>query len=158
MGFGGLQLPVLILHEHKNLAFVWDLCSDRWLPTSYWVDGSKNEDDKSIDRQRYINHWHPQLISLIKALLALKPTVRAGICERLRSPGIDFEESIPPTYVHEAWRAGTIVVPSLQVGSWFMGSLKGLQIRAQSSIFLFIWRALIHWAHYVIMLSPFHHL
>jgi hypothetical protein len=37
---------------------------------------------------------------------------RAHICKRLRRPGIDFKESIPPTYV--AWRTDTlnmVVVP-----------------------------------------------
>jgi hypothetical protein len=32
---------------------------------------------------------------------------RARICKRLRSPGIDFKESIPPAYV--ASRAGTSI-------------------------------------------------
>jgi hypothetical protein len=56
---------------------------------------------------------------------------RARICKRLRSPGIDSEESIPPAYV--AWRANTtnmVVVPARQAGNRFLGSLKGLQIRA----------------------------
>ncbi len=55
----------------------------------------------------------------------------AHICKRLWSPGIDSEESIPPAYV--AWWAGTtnrVVAPACQAGSWFLGSLKGLQIRA----------------------------
>ncbi len=63
---------------------------------------------------------------------------RARIWKGLRSPGIDFEESIPesipPTYV--AWRAGTInrvAVPARQTGNRFLGSLKGLQIRAQNT-------------------------
>jgi hypothetical protein len=58
----------------------------------------------------------------------------AGICKRLRNPGIDFKESIPPAYV--AWRAGTrnsVVVPARQAGNRFLGSFKGLQIRAQDS-------------------------
>jgi hypothetical protein len=45
---------------------------------------------------------------------------------------MDSEESIPPAYV--AWRAGTtnwVVVPARQAGNRFLGSLKGLQIRAQ---------------------------
>ncbi len=40
---------------------------------------------------------------------------RARKCKRLRSPGIDSEESIPPIYV--AWRTGTtnrVVVPTRQ--------------------------------------------
>ncbi len=55
----------------------------------------------------------------------------ARICKRVRRPGIDSEDSIPPAYV--AWRAGTTkmgVVPARQAGNRFMGSLKGLQIRA----------------------------
>ncbi len=55
----------------------------------------------------------------------------AGICRRLWSPGIDSEKSIPPVYV--AWRAGTtnrFAVPSRQDGNRFLGSLKGLRIRA----------------------------
>jgi hypothetical protein len=57
---------------------------------------------------------------------------RARICKRLRSPGTDSEESIPPAYV--AWRVSTanrVVVPARQAGNRFLGSLKGLQIRAQ---------------------------
>ncbi len=56
---------------------------------------------------------------------------RARICKRLRSPGIDSKESIPPAYV--AWRADTsnrVVVPACQAINRFLGSLKGLQIRA----------------------------
>ncbi len=43
------------------------------------------------------------------------------ICKRLRSPGIDSEESIPSTYV--AWGAGTtkrVVVPARQAGNRFL--------------------------------------
>jgi|688.fasta_scaffold2094927_1 hypothetical protein len=57
---------------------------------------------------------------------------RARICKRLRSPGIDYKELIPPVYV--AWRAGTsnrVVVLACQAGTRFLGSLKGLKIRAQ---------------------------
>ncbi len=57
---------------------------------------------------------------------------RARICKRLRRPGIDSEESIPPAYV--AWRASTtnrVVVPVHQAGNRFLVSLKGLQIWAQ---------------------------
>ncbi len=56
---------------------------------------------------------------------------RARICTRLRSPGIDSKESIPPAYL--AGRAGTsyrVVVPARQTGNRFLGSLKGLQIRS----------------------------
>jgi hypothetical protein len=57
---------------------------------------------------------------------------RARIYKRLWSPEIDSEESIQQAYV--AWRAGTtsrVVVPARQAGNRFLGSLKGLQIRAQ---------------------------
>ncbi len=57
---------------------------------------------------------------------------RDRICKLLWSPGIDYAESISPAYV--AWRAGAknrVVVPARQVGNRFLGSLKGLQIRAQ---------------------------
>ncbi len=59
---------------------------------------------------------------------------RARICKRLWSPGIDSEESIPPAYV--AWPSGTTnraIVLARKAGNRFMGSLKGLQIRAQIS-------------------------
>jgi hypothetical protein len=52
---------------------------------------------------------------------------RARICKRLRSPGIDSKESIPPVFV--AWRAGTttlFAVPSLES---IPVLLKRLQIR-----------------------------
>ncbi len=42
---------------------------------------------------------------------------------------------MPPAY--EDWRAGTttlFVVPARQIGNRFLGSLKGLQIRAQGAI------------------------
>ncbi len=55
--------------------------------------------------------------------------IRARICKRLRRPGIDSEDSIPPAY--GAWRAGTInrvVVPARQAGNRFLCSFKGLQI------------------------------
>jgi hypothetical protein len=45
------------------------------------------------------------------------------------------QESIPPAYV--VWRAGMsnrVVVPARQAGNRFLGSLKGLQIRALISI------------------------
>jgi hypothetical protein len=73
-----------------------------------------------------------------------RPESRARICKRLWSPGIDSEESISPAYV--ACRAGATnraVVPARQVWNRFLGSLKGLQIRAQYRIspFLSLWTA-----------------
>jgi hypothetical protein len=55
----------------------------------------------------------------------------ARICKRLRRPGIDSEDSTPPAYV--TLRADTtyrVVVPARQAGNRWLGSLKGLQIRA----------------------------
>jgi hypothetical protein len=57
--------------------------------------------------------------------------IRARICTRLGSPGIDTKKSTQPANV--AWQAGTynrVVVPARQAGNRFLGSLKGLQIRA----------------------------
>jgi hypothetical protein len=59
---------------------------------------------------------------------------RACICKRFWSPGIDSEEMIPPAYV--AWRASTtntVVTQARRAGNRFLGSLKGLQIRAQAT-------------------------
>ncbi len=56
---------------------------------------------------------------------------RARICNRLWSPGIDSEISIPSAYV--ARRAGTknrVVVLARQAGNRLLGSSNGLQIRA----------------------------
>ncbi len=53
---------------------------------------------------------------------------RARISKRLKSPQIDSKELIPPAYV--AWRAGFSNRVVLQAGNRFLGSLKGLQIRA----------------------------
>jgi hypothetical protein len=58
---------------------------------------------------------------------------RARICKRLWRLGIDSEQSIPPSYL--TWRAGTknrVVVLARQAENRFLGSLKGLQIRAQA--------------------------
>ncbi len=47
-------------------------------------------------------------------------------------PGIDSDGPIPPAYV--AWRATTtnrVFVQARHAGNRFLGSLKGLQIRAQ---------------------------
>ncbi len=57
--------------------------------------------------------------------------IRARICKRLRSSGFDYKEPILLAYV--ARRAGTsnmVVVPARHAENRFLGSLKGLQIRA----------------------------
>jgi hypothetical protein len=56
---------------------------------------------------------------------------KGSIIKLLRSPGIDSNELIPPTY--EARQAGTknrVVVLARQDGNRFLSSLKDLQIRA----------------------------
>jgi hypothetical protein len=68
---------------------------------------------------------------LLRRLCLQMEAVRARICKSLWGPGIDSDDSIPPAYV--AWRVGTtnrVVVPARQAGNRFLGSLKGLQIRA----------------------------
>jgi hypothetical protein len=67
---------------------------------------------------------------------------RARICKRLRRPGIDSEDSIPPAYV--AWRACTtnrVVVQARQAVNRFLGSFEGLQIRYElrGKIGMLIW-------------------
>jgi hypothetical protein len=59
------------------------------------------------------------------------PDPGSGSATLLRSPGIDFEESILPIYV--AWRDGTtnwLAYRPAGHGNQFLGSLKGLQIWA----------------------------
>jgi hypothetical protein len=55
----------------------------------------------------------------------------APVCQRLSSPGMDSEESIPQAFV-AWWPSSTnrVVVPARQAGNRFLGSSKGLQIRA----------------------------
>ncbi len=74
----------------------------------------------------------PVVASMLQRTL-VTVLIRARICKRLRSPGIDSEESIPQAYV--AQRAGTtnrVAEPARQAGSRFLGSWKGLQVRAQA--------------------------
>ncbi len=79
-----------------------------------------------------LSYRPPGYIGWRNRFLGINFWPRARICKRLWSPGIDSEESILPAYV--AWRASTskrVVVPAHQAGNRFLGSLKGLQIRAQ---------------------------
>ncbi len=46
---------------------------------------------------------------------AITPAIRVGICKRLRSPGMDSKESIPPAYI--AWRVEPVFVDLL----WSLG-------------------------------------
>ncbi len=72
--------------------------------------------------------------SLVSQCTISEGMLWARICKRFWNPEIDSEESIQLAYV--AWRAGTtnyrVVVPARQAGNRFLGSLKGLQIRALS--------------------------
>jgi hypothetical protein len=53
------------------------------------------------------------------------------ICKRLKSPGINSVDSIPPAYlVCRAGATNWVIVPARHLGNRFLGSLKGLQIRA----------------------------
>jgi hypothetical protein len=66
-----------------------------------------------------------------RKIIEKKP--RARICKRLRSPGIDSKESIPPA--NAAWQAGTtnrVIAQARRAGNRFLDSLKGLQIRSQA--------------------------
>ena len=83
---------------------------------------------------RFLRNWLMSLKRGIPHTLSSKGGYRDRICKPFRSPGIDTEESIPPAYV--AWRAGTtngVVVPALQAGNPFLGSLKGLQTQQYAS-------------------------
>jgi hypothetical protein len=56
----------------------------------------------------------------------------ARICKRLWGPGIDSKETIPPALCGLAGRYDNkVVVLACQAKNRFLGSLKGLQIRAQ---------------------------
>jgi hypothetical protein len=74
----------------------------------------------------------PRLIVTPLAAGPAKPeTNRARICKRLSSPGIDFAS------LFVAWWAGTtnrVIVPGCQAGNRFLGSFKGLQIRARDKV------------------------
>ncbi len=55
----------------------------------------------------------------------------ARICKRLRGPEIDCKESIPAAYVaRRAGKSNRVFVRARQAVNRFLGSLKGLQIRA----------------------------
>jgi hypothetical protein len=65
------------------------------------------------------------------------------------------QESIPPAYV-VVWRAGTsnrVVVPARQAGNRFLGSLKGLQIRALISIAVFSYNISLCYTFFLIIIQ-----
>jgi hypothetical protein len=79
---------------------------------------------------RYVAVFH-QLSGVSRLKSEIKWWLLTRICKRLRGPGIDSKESIPPTNV--AWRAvssNRFVVSAPQERNRFLGSLTGLQIRA----------------------------
>ncbi len=70
---------------------------------------------------------HPFWVSIPRII-----SYKALICKWLRIPETNSEESILPTYV--AWRSNPtnwVVLLAQLAGYQFLGSLKGLQIRAQ---------------------------
>jgi hypothetical protein len=88
---------------------------------------SRNSTEQSRQKNSGIYFWNKWAIFLEN---------RARICKRLWSPEIDSDGPIPPAYV--AWRAGTtnsVVVQARHTGNRFLGSLKGLQIRAQTETY-----------------------
>ncbi len=92
--------------------------------------------DKSSLLDCYWNRpgYRVQVSPLTACVRMRKTASRARICKRLWSPGIDSEESILPAHV--AWRASStnrVFVRARQAGNRYLGSLKGLQIRAQRS-------------------------
>ncbi len=75
------------------------------------------------------------------------PSIWARIFKRLWSPGINSDGPIPPAYV--AWRDGStnrVVVQARHAGNWFLGFLKGLQIRALIAFCRGQWRPCCSWA------------
>jgi hypothetical protein len=84
--------------------------------------------------RRRIFEWKNILQSnkMYESSMKFTKLIRARICKRLRGPGIDSEKSIQPNCL--VWWAGTtnrVVVPARHAGNRFLGSLKGLQNRAQ---------------------------
>jgi hypothetical protein len=72
------------------------------IPTDVWKKfySSPNQNSASILEQSIGTR------NRVGIGLPYRPS-RARICKRLRSPGIDSEETIPPVYEYVAWRAGT---------------------------------------------------
>jgi hypothetical protein len=70
-------------------------------------------DIQYVQRESKKNTGHVVIVFLYVDSL-LDVVYRDGIFKRLRSPGIDYKESILPTYV--AWRAGTTTLFLLR--SW----------------------------------------
>ncbi len=68
--------------------------------------------------------WSPFPMHVVVHIYSIPLKSRARNCKRLKIPGIDSKESIPPAYV--AW----LVVQARQAGNRLLGFLKGLQIRA----------------------------
>ena len=67
----------------------------------------------------------------MKFYVSMSLKTRVSICKRLQSPGIDSEKTILPA--HAIWRIGTtngVFLPTRQAVNQFLGSLKGLKIRA----------------------------
>ncbi len=107
----------------NSTCVIWHCSYGQSLPTR-WFPSSRRP-DPNILRGSF---------SRIFLYTIVPSRCRARICKRIRSSGIDSEESIPVAYV--AWRAGItnmVVVPARQAGNRFLGSLQDLQIRAQAT-------------------------
>ncbi len=77
--------------------------------------GSSLDDGVHVAQSSAVEQAHPETAqaALEQTGLVACSTCRARFCKRLRRPGIDSEDSIPPAYV--AWRAGMtnwVVVPA----------------------------------------------
>ncbi len=102
----------------------------------FLYEAAKNSEVWTLVKIQNWNYKNLRHITAVNVLFWAHPMVSltgrsSRICKHLRSPGIDSKESIPPAYV--AWQAGAsnrVVVPARQAGNRFLGSLKGLQIRA----------------------------
>ncbi len=111
-----------------------DACIHRGRVYGYWL-GFKKQGEKIIQEAWTVllNFKEPgnRFQGIDSAILCSLSDLSLSISKRLWSPGIDSEESISPAYV--AWRASTtnrVFVPARQAGNRYMGSFKGLQIRA----------------------------
>ncbi len=90
----------------------------------------------------------PSPLPLIHRPSKFRYPSRARICKRLSRAGIYSEESIKTAYV--VWRAGTtnrVVVLARQAENRFLGSLKGLQIRALDAGALHKTTIVFYWKH-----------
>jgi hypothetical protein len=139
-GWWGWERSQMIRRRESMVLFIIfnTLCSVSYILSSYSVPSNNTmirveQNYKPPTRTTYCAEIFKQSMwtrNRVGIGLSYRPA-RARTCKSLWSPGIDSEESISPAYV--ACRVGTtnrVVVPARQAGNRFLGSLKGLQIRA----------------------------